>query len=306
LRAGEHFAVYAGGRLLSTETAQGARALIYLRSPLRPGTAIDVIASQPGHGVTRSTTIVADDYLQYHYDLGRTGWNDAETALTTANVKPKTFVHLFSLPVDAFVYAQPLFAQGVTIGPATHDIAFVATENDSLYAFDTDTGALVWQQNYADHAAGANPIPYQATNAQNIIPAVGITSTPAIDPDAGTIYFVAAVQQAVPGGFAYHQFLHAVDWTTGLDKPGSPVDITATATLNNGRHVTFDALSQLNRASVLLANGSVYVSFGNHDDTATPSTKPHGWIFRYDASTLALQTFFCTTLDVSTKYDGDI
>lgn len=305
LTSGERVEVYAGGRLLGARTATAPRTMIRLRSTLRPGTIVSVVGHLAGGGLVRSTTVVQNDYLQYHYDLGRTGWNPFETVLTTSNVAPNSFVHLFSLPVDAFVYAQPLFVGGVTIGQATHNMAIVATENDSLYAFDADTGAQLWQQNYANPAGGAVPIPSQFTNAQNIIPAVGITSTPAIDPNTGTIYFVAAIQQAVTGGYTYHQFLHAVDWTDGADII-TPVDITATTRLNNNRRVVFDALSQLNRASVLLANGSVYVSFGNHDDTKTPSTKPHGWIFRYDASTLALQSFFCTTLDVSNKYNGNI
>jgi len=306
LRPGERIEVYVGGRLMGARTATDSRTTFRLRSTLRPGTIVTVVGRLAGGGLVRSSTVVQNDYLQYHYDLGRTGWNPYETVLTTSNVAPNSFVHLLSLPVDAFVYAQPLFAAGVTIGQATHNMAIVATENDSLYAFDADTGAQLWQQNYANPGAGAVPIPYQFTNAQNIIPAVGITSTPAIDSNTGTIYFVAAIQQAVSGGgYTYHQFLHAVDWTDGADLL-TPVDITATATLNNGKPVVFDALSQLNRASVLLANGSVYVSFGNHDDTKTPSTKPHGWILRYDASTLALQSFFCTTLDVSNKYNANI
>ncbi|HEY7992945.1 MAG TPA: hypothetical protein VID24_01890 [Candidatus Eremiobacteraceae bacterium] len=305
LAPGERIEVYAGERLMDARTATASRTMFRLRSALRPGTVVTVVGHLTAGGLVRSSTVVQNDYLQYHYDLGRTGWNPYETVLTTTNVAPNSFVHLFSLPVDAFVYAQPLFVAGVTIGQATHNIAIVATENDSLYAFDADTGAQLWQQTYANPGAGAVPIPYQFTNAQNIIPAVGITSTPAIDPNTGTIFFVAAIQQAGSGGYTYHQFLHAVDWTDGADIL-TPVDITATAMLNNGRHVVFDALSQLNRASLLLSSGSVYVSFGNHDDTKTPSTKPHGWIFQYDESTLALQSFFCTTLDVSNKYNGTI
>lgn len=305
LEPGERIEIFAGGRPLGGFTANASRATFRLRSPLRPGTVVSVAGRFAGGVVVRSSTDVQNDYLQYHYDLGRTGWNPFETTLTTSNVNSSDFVHLFSLPVDAFVYAQPLFVAGVSIGQTTHNMVIVATENDSLFAFDTDTGSLLWQQNYADPGAGLVPIPYQYTNAQNIIPAVGITSTPAIDPNTGTIYFVTAIQQAVSGGFAYHQFLHAVDWTDGADVL-TPVDITATAMLNNGKPVVFDALSQLNRASVLLSGGSVYVSFGNHDDTKTPSTKTHGWIFRYDASTLALESFFNTTLDLSSKYNANI
>ncbi len=307
-RAGERLVVSVNGATVGRVTAFGSRVEVQLARPLRPGSVVTVTGQTDAFGpAPRSSTLVQNDFLQYHYDLGRTGWNNAETALTTGNVNNAAFGHLFSLPVDAFVYASPLFMGGLTIGGTAHNTVFVVTENDSAYAFDSDTGAQLWHRNYASPGTGAVPIPYQVTNAQNIIPAVGITSTPAIDPNAQTMYFVAAIQQAVNGGgFTYHQFLHAVDATTGLDRAGSPVDITATALLNNGKPVAFDALSQLNRASILLANGSVYVGWGNHDDTPTPSTKPHGWLFKYDAGTLALQAFFNTTLDASNKYDANV
>ena len=305
LRPGERVQASVNGMPLGSLVAMGSRATLPLPRPLRPGARVTVTAGS-SLGIGRSTAVVADDFLQYHYDLGRTGWNNAETTLTTGNVNGRKFGHLFSLPVDAFVYASPLFMSSLSIAGIPHDAVFVATENDSVYAFDSDSGSLLWHQNYSNPGAGAVPIPYQVTNAQNIIPAVGITSTPAIDPDSNTMYFVAAIQQAAGGGtYTYHQYLHAIDVTTGLDRV-NPVDITATAFLNSGKKVVFDALSQLNRASLLLVNGSVYVGWGNHDDTPTPSTKPHGWLFRYDAGTLALQSFFNTTLDTSSKYDANI
>lgn len=305
LRAGEPLEVYVDGRLFDAEIARGYAQMISLRTPLRAGSLVAVVAGRNGRSaMRRSTTIVQNDYLQFHYDLGKTGWNNAETVLTTANVRPSMFGHLFTLPVDGFVLAQPLYVANVTIGPAAHNVTIVATEADSVYAFDADTGALLWQQSYANPATGANPIPYQVVRAMNIAPVIGITSTPAIDADANTIYFVAAIQQTVSQGFEYHQFLHAVDLTTGLDRPGSPVDMTATAYLNNNTPVPFDALHNLNRASMLLANGSVYVSFGSHNDA--PGSKPHGWIFRYDASTLSLQSFFNTSLDKATDYRAGI
>ncbi len=302
LAPGHRYQVFIDGRLLTAGTARGSVQTLPLRAPLRPGTLITVTSpAMAGRAGTRSSTQVQNDYLQYHYDVAHTGWNNAETTLTTANVNPTTFGHLFSLPVDGFVWAEPLYVAQANVAGGVHDTAIVATENDSVYAFDADSGAQLWMRNYANPAGGANPIPWQVTKASDIAPTIGITSTPAIDPSTNLIYFVAAIQQAGPNNtFTYHQFLHVVNLADGSDIAGSPVDITATAILNNGKPATFDPLRQLNRASLLLANGLVYVGFGSHNDV--PGGKPHGWIMAYDAASLQLRYFINTTTDLTTRY----
>jgi len=188
LHPGQHFAVYVNGRLLGTSVARTPVDRIPLRRPFAAGTTISIVADADRTGrLQRSTVDVQNDYLQYRYDPGHTGWNQSETTLTTANVNASTFGHLFSLPVDGYVLAQPLYVSGLTIGENVYNVAYVATENDSIYAFDADTGTQLWSQNYSNPAAGAVPIPYQAVRAVDIAPVIGITSTPAIDPDTGTM-----------------------------------------------------------------------------------------------------------------------
>ena len=302
LEPGRRYDVYVNGRVIASGTARSSMEMLPLRSLLHPGTIISVVApAVRGRAAMQTSTQVQNDYLQYHYDVAHTGWNPYETTLTTANVNSTTFGHLFSLPVDGFVWAEPLYVAAANVAGGTHDTAVVVTENDSVYTFDADSGAQLWHRNYANPAAGANPIPYQVVKAQDIAPTIGITSTPVIDPNTNIVYFVAAIQQTNPNQtFTYHQFLHAVNLADGSDIAGSPVDITATAILNNGKAAVFDPLHQLNRASLLLANGLVYVGFGSHNDE--PGGKPHGWIMAYDPASLQLRYFINTTTDVTTRY----
>jgi len=304
LLPGERVTILVNGRLAASGIARGGDIVLRLRKQLAIGTTVTALARPSAQGPqSRATTQVGNDYLQYHYDLGRTGWNANETTLTVANVNKKTFGHLMSLPVDGFVFAQPLFVSGVTVGSNTYNLAIVATENDSVFAFDDATGNLVWSNNFVNTANGETPIPDSAVIATDIAPVIGITSTPVIDPNTNVVYFVCAIQQSTNNGYVYHQYLHAVDLTTGLDEPYSPVDMTATAMLSNNTPLTFDPLVQLNRASLLLSNGVVYVGFGSHNDA--PFGSPHGWIFAYDES-LNLLSFFNTALQVGPKYHAGI
>ncbi|HEV3482501.1 MAG TPA: chitobiase/beta-hexosaminidase C-terminal domain-containing protein, partial [Candidatus Acidoferrales bacterium] len=235
--------------------------------------------------------------LTQHNDNGRTGQNLNETILTPTNVNPTTFGKLFSMPVDGYVYAQPLYMSNVNIAGGTHNVVYVATEGDSVYAFDADTGAQLWHVSVIDTAHGATSgettLNFQTahdTNCTDLVPQVGITSTPVIDPVSGTIY-VEAVSTETNATYVHR--LHMLDIATGVEKSPGPKIITATVpgTSDGGSTVTFNALLELNRPGLLLSNGAVYLGYASHCDD-----KPyHGWLFAYNASTLAQNAVFIST-----------
>ncbi len=219
----------------------------------------------------------------------RTGWNNQETVLTTSNVNVSNFGKLFALNVDGYIYAQPLYMANVNIGNKSHNVVFVATEHNTVYAFDADTlGPALWQ---VDVNAGGTPVNSndicaasgQANYCADLIPEVGVTATPVIDPTTKTMYLVAETNQAG----SYHFKLHALDIISGAERPGSPVEI-------NGSDQTppLNQLIQLNRPGLLLLNGKVYTAFGSNGDFAVNSVYWHGWIFAYDATTLQRKAVF--------------
>ena len=240
--------------------------------------------------------------LTQHNDIGRTGQNLDETILTTSDVNPTQFGKLFSLPVDGQVYAQPLYIQGISIGGVVHNVLIVATENDSVFAFDADsnTGANanpLWKASLVDAAhgatAGEEPLNSASTiGCTDLQPIIGITSTPVIDPTSGTIYVEA---KSWNGSSTYYHRLHALDLLTGNEKTPGPVLIAATVP-GTGQgssrdKLTFDPLHHHNRPGLLLVNGVIYVGFASHCDD-----KPyHGWLFAYDESTLAQQGVWVST-----------
>src|SRR5579862_8871575 len=238
--------------------------------------------------------------LTQHNDNGRTGQDLGETILTPSNVNPSTFGKLFSMPVDGYVYAQPLYMSNVSIAGGTHNVVYAATEGDSVYAFDADTGAQLWHVSVIDTAHGATSgettINFQTAhdaNCTDLVPQVGITGTPVIDPSSGGTIYVEAVSKEANGTYIHR--LHMIDIATGAEKspPPGPKVITATVpgTSDGGTTITFNALLQLNRAGLLLSNGTVYISYASHCDD-----KPyHGWLFAYDASTLAQNAVFIST-----------
>ena len=222
--------------------------------------------------------------LTQHNDLTRDGANPNETILTTSNVNLNSFGKVFSLPVDGFVLAQPLYVSGVAVpGQGTHNILYVATEHDSVYAFDADSGTLYWQVSLGTSVPSPPalylPIPVE----------YGITSTPVIDPASGTIYVVPLTLENSQQVYR----LHALDITTGAEKFGGPVEISASvsgsAPDGTGGIVSFDANGEHQRTAVTLVNGEVYLGFSAYDEWVNPY---HGWVLGYDASTLKqLQVF---------------
>jgi hypothetical protein len=235
--------------------------------------------------------------LTYHNDNARSGQSTIESILTPAGVNQAQFGKKFALPVDGYLYGQPLYAAGVPVpNEGTHDLVFVATENDTVYAFDADTmQAPVWQVSFL--SAGVTTVPPGDTGeSEDLIPKLGITSTPVIDPATGTLYVVANTKEPGP---TYFYRIHALDIATGAEKLGGPVSVTAqiagTGADNTNGVVTFDPLHDLQRPALLLAGGVLYVAFGDHGD----HFNWHGWIMGYDASTLQQKYVFCTSPDAN-------
>jgi hypothetical protein len=226
----------------------------------------------PGPAVTSGTDVVT-----YKNDLARTGQNLTETVLTLANVNATSFGKLRFLSTDGKVDAQPLYLAALTVQGATHNVVLVATENDSVYAFDTDSGALLWQVSLL----GVGETPSGPHACGQIEPVIGITSTPVIDRAAGshgTLYVVA-----MSNGGADHQRLHALDLTTGAELLGGPRDITATYLAPGGGTRTFDPGQYAERAALLLSRGVIYTSWTSHCDIS-PYT---GWVIAYAQTNLA-------------------
>jgi hypothetical protein len=216
-------------------------------------------------------TPAGTDVVTYKNDLLRTGQNLTETVLTPANVNAASFGLLHNLPVDAKVEAQPLYLSQLTVGAAAHNVVFVATENDSVYAFDADSGATLWQVSLL----GSGEMAGDDQGCGQISPSMGITATPVIDRAAGAIFLVAMSKD---GSGNYHQRLHALDVTSGKERLGGPVDITATF-----GSTSFTPKPYAERAGLLLSHGTVYTSWTSHCDFGTYG----GWIIGFNESTLA-------------------
>ena len=231
------------------------------------------------------------------YNNARTGANLNETTLTPGNVNSRSFGKRFSLKVDGDVYAQPLYLPGVSIEPGKHDVIFVATENDSVYAFDAGKKANpLWEAHFADPARGITAIPGREVHCPFINPVVGITATPVIDTARGTLFVLARTKEQAPNAAAqYVQRLHALDISTGKERAGSPVEIKAAVPAENRAdkrtEIAFDPLVENPRAALLLSKGAVYLSWGSSCDAGNY----HGWVMAYDAQTLRQQAAFNTS-----------
>ena len=238
----------------------------------------------------------------YHNNVSRNGANTQEYALTTSIVTTSTFGKLFSCSVDAAVYAQPLWVPNLTISSAKHNVILVATQNDSLYAFDADTNSTpctpLWHANLIDSAHGANTgetsVPSSGSGALvgrgsgDIAPEVGVTGTPVIDPATNTVYVVS--KSAIISGPSFYQRLHAIDLLTGNEKFSGPVTIAATypGTGDGGTSTTFVAREENQRPGLALVNGVVYIAWASHEDTPPY----YGWVIGYNASNLSQASVF--------------
>ncbi len=233
-----------------------------------------------------------------HNDIGRTGQNLSESVLTPSNVNATLFGKLFSYAVDGLVYAQPLYLSGILVNGTQHNVVFVATEHDSVFAFDADSpsgtgGGLLWSASMlsAAHGAaiGATTVPWPV--GSDIDPEVGITGTPVIDSVSETLYVVS---DTLEGGTKVLR-LHALDVSSGSEKFGGPVTIGASVTGSGagsvGGTLAFNSALENQRSGLLLLNGIVYIGFASHQDEGNW----HGWILGYDATHLSQTGVYCTS-----------
>jgi hypothetical protein len=240
--------------------------------------------------------------LTQHNDNTRAGLNDHEKTLTTANVNAKQFGKLFTLSVDDEVYSQPLLYSNLSIASGKHNVVFVATVNNTIYAFDGNAGNLYWQKNFTvsgmrppntgDMTGACNPYTDFTRN-------IGIVGTPVIDSLSQTIYFVARSTD----GTSFYQYLHALNVVNGNEQPGSPVLIKASVagdgsgSINN--IVSFDPWRNNQRQGLTLVKGVIYITYSSHCDWGPY----HGWILGYNAKTLQQQIVYN---DTPTGEDGGI
>jgi hypothetical protein len=231
----------------------------------------------------------------YHNDNGRTGQNLNETVLTTGNVNSQQFGKLFSCPVDGQIYGQPLYAMGVnfpgnnTVPAGTYNVVYVATENDSVYAFDADGSSCtpLWQVSFLTNGA-------QVLNTtdiggcSNITPAVGITGTPVIDPLTGTMFVVARTKQGSAGNYSYYQNLYALNIASGQVNQSTLIQASVSASSGTD---TFNPITQNQRAGLFLSNGVVYIAWAAHCDIQPY----HGWLMGYQESNLQQVAVFNAT-----------
>jgi hypothetical protein len=232
-----------------------------------------------GSGGSNPAPAQPTDLALYKNDLARTGQNLTESILTPANVTSAHFGLQRFLSTDGKVDAQPLYLSGLTVQGAKHNVLFVATENDSVYAFDVDSGATLWQASVLAAGESVNDLP--ANGCTQVSPTIGITSTPVIDRAAAPNGIIFVVAESVSGA-TYHQRLHALDVTSGAELLHGPVDISATYPIQGGT-TSFDPAQYEERAALLLLNGTLYTSWTSHCD-GQPYT---GWIIAYSESTLA-------------------
>jgi hypothetical protein len=244
------------------------------------------------------------------------GVNSNETILTPANVNATDFGKLFATTVDGQVYAQPLYMENVVIttgaNQGTHNVLFVATENDSLYAIDANTGTVLWQDALLtpEHGGTVTAVPNSAVNSGDIAPVIGITATPVIDPTTNTIFVENKTQEVASDGTHFEHHLYAINLGSGAitkevliaDSIGDTVvsgpSVTGTGAGSKNGVVMFDALRELDRPGLTLVDGNIYLAYASHGDNGPY----HGWILGYSESNLALTAVF--NVDPNGSDDG--
>ncbi len=223
-------------------------------------------------------------------DTLRTGQNLNEIALTTGNVNQNQFGKLFTRTVDGNIYAQPLYVPNVTTSAGTYNVVYVVTENDSVYAFDADGTATspLWQTSFL--IDGAQPLDTTDVNCTNITPVYGITSTPVIDQATNTMFVLGRTKTGTSGNYTYYQTLYAVNIATGSILQSVQVQASISS---HGKTVTFNTLTENQRAGLLLANGVVYITWASHCD----NEPYHGWVIGYNETSFQQSGVFNVSPD---------
>jgi hypothetical protein len=231
--------------------------------------------------------------LTYHNNSSLTAANLTETQLTPDNVNSDSFGKLRSLQVDGQIYAQPLYVPGLRFNKhgriVKRNMAYIATQNDTVYAYDADRGSLIWHIAAYNKKMGDKPVPAEDTGSDDITPQIGITSTPVIDKSTNTIYVVAKIKRGDGDSAVYAQRLWAFDLSTGAKKFGGQTILRATVSGDgnaavNGK-ISFDPLIENQRSALVLSNGVVYIAFASHGDMGPY----HGWLLGYSASNVTQQ-----------------
>jgi hypothetical protein len=248
-----------------------------------------------------SRDLLSANVLNYRYDQASSGVNTQETTLTPSNVNVGSFGKIATAPVDGQIYAQPLYVEGVNISGGVHNIAYVATEHDSVYAIDSDNGTVLWHDSFLN-APGVTSVPTADTGSPALAPELGITATPVIDPSTNSIYVLANTKEVKADGTHYVYKLHALNLVTGAENLGGP--LTIADTIYDGTNytyvsgpsvngtgmgsvngvVTFNALREFSRVGMTEVNGNIFMAFASHPDIPPA----HGWVLAVNAQTLSL------------------
>ena len=243
--------------------------------------------------------------LTQHNDINRSGWYDNETILNKNNVKPGSFGKIFVRQVDDEIYAQPLVKLKLSIpGKGTKNVVFVATVNNTIYAFDADSANAItpyWKVNltpaHSRVIKNSDETGACSNNYRDFDGNMGIVGTPVIDSTTNTMYLVARSVDTTGGATNFKQYLHALDITTGAEKANSPALITATVAGtgdgSSGGSLPFNSQKQNQRGGLLLLNGNIFITWGSHCDWSPY----HGWLMAYDKTTLQQKSVYCSTYD---------
>ena len=294
--AGAIWSATPSGGTFSSSTSLSGVAVTYT-APSSPGVYTITATSVTDATQSGSTQIYVTNLagiFTYHNDPSRDGVNTQEYALSASTINNSSFGKLFSCGVDGAIYAQPLWVANLMVNGAPHNVIFVATQHDSLYAFDADDSSCqqLWTVSLIDTAHGgtgsetAVPWNFVGTGLGDIQPELGVTGTPVIDPTTNTLYVVSfSVDQSGP---TFYQRLHAIDITTGSEKFSGPASIDSSISFpgtGDGSSLdSFNPQQENQRAGLALVNGTVYVAWGSHEDAAPY----YGWLVGFDASTLAV------------------
>jgi PKD repeat protein len=272
---------------------RGGRALASLRDFVRALQILPVLLL-----LVSPLSALAVNVLTQHNDSFRTGANLSENVLTVSNVGTSQFGKLFSPALDGQIYAQPLYVAGLMISNNLHNVLYVETEHNSVYALDADNPSV---SNALWHVNLGTPVPIADINdpvggpCGDLQPEVGITGTPVIDLTKNTMYLVAKTRVVTGSVTSHFQKLHALDLLTGQEKFGGPVaiqgSVPGTGVGSSGGTLTFDPLYQHSRAGLLLLSNTVYVAFGSHCDYSNY----HGWLFGFNTTNLQQTAIFCTS-----------